>query len=240
MPLKRCSARKWTATFITPYVNDYGIAPDAINSGGGDVSKSNNYYLSDSIGEPIVGFGASTNFKLESGYRHSASQNVLSFSCSSTVNLGSVAGTGQKTGSGSCVVVTDGETGYNLSWTVRSGSGGVNTGSLISEYNDTIAPFTPTTVNTPDSWSVATADSEWGGRVRSASTDAAAEWGVDGASEKWLSVAASTSRTIATRLTPTPTGGSNEIIQFRSEVGVSAFKQTGTYRTTVTLTAVTL
>ncbi len=114
---------------------------DVIDAGGADVSKSSNYLLSDSVGEPVVGYGASTNYILNSGYRQPSAADYLSLSCSSLVTIGAVAATGQKTGSGTCTVYTDAYNGYNLTWGVQSGSGGVNTGSLISEFNDTIAPF---------------------------------------------------------------------------------------------------
>lgn len=216
---------------------DYTIPADVIDAGGADVSKSNLYLLSDSIGEPVVGFGASDDYILNSGYRQPSAAEFLSLACSSSADIGSVAGTGVKTGSGTCVVYTDAYNGYNLGWSVRSGSGGTNTGYLISQYNDTIAPFTPATGNVPETWSVAASDAEWGGRVRSVSTDAAAEWGTDGGSEKWLNIA-TVNRTIVSRQSATPLSGSTEIIQFRAEVGSSAFKPTGIYRTTVTFTLV--
>ncbi len=234
------SANNTNWQFVTGGNTDF-LAPDTFNSGGGEVAKSNNYRLTDSLGEPIVGFGATANYKLESGYRHSESaQGTLSFSCSSTVNLGSVVGTGQMTGSGSCTVVTDVAAGYNLSWAVLSGSGGVSTGSLISEYNDVIAPFVPSVADTPNTWSVAASSAAWGARLSSRSTDTAGEWGTDGSSDKWLNVVATVTRSIISRATPTSGGGSTEIMQFRAEVGPSSFKPTGTYRSTVTLTAVTL
>ena len=232
------SANNTNWQFVTGGTNF--LSPDTFNSGGGEVAKSNNYRLTDSIGEPVIGFGSTANYKLESGYRHSESaQGILSFSCSSTVNLGSVVGTGQKTGSGSCTVVTDVAAGYNLSWAVLSGSGGVSTGSLISEYNDVIAPFVPSVADMPNTWSVAASSAAWGARLSSRSTDTAGEWGTDGSSDKWLNVA-TVARSIISRATPTSGGGSTEIMQFRAEVGPSSFKPTGTYRSTVTLTAVTL
>lgn len=218
--------------------NAHVLAPDAINSGGGETAKSNHYLLSDSIGEPIIGFGASANYILESGYRHSdVQQGILSFACSAAATIGSVAGTGQKTGSGSCTIASD--SNYNLSWAVLSGSGGVSTGSLINQYNDVIGPFSPSVADTPDTWSVAASSAAWGARLSSASTDTNAEWGTDGASEKWLNVATA-ARTIVSRATPTSGGGSTEILQFRAEVGPSGFKPTGTYQATVTMTAVAL
>lgn len=127
--------------YASQAATNYFIPMDVIDAGGSDVSKSNNYLLSDSVGEPAVGFGASTNYILNSGYRQPSAADFLSLTCSPTATIGFVAGTGQKTGSGTCVVYTDAYGGYSLSWAVRSGSGGTNTGYLTSQYNKTIAPF---------------------------------------------------------------------------------------------------
>ena len=217
--------------------DDYRIKPDVMNAGGSDVSKSNMYFLSDSLGEPIVGHGDSANYKLDSGYRQPSAAEFLSMSCSPVTVIGSVVGTGQKTGSGTCVVYTDAYSGYNLGWSVLTGSGGTNTGSLINEYNDTIAPYTPAVVDTPEPWSVPSTNAEWGGRLRSLSTDDAAEWGTDSISEQWLNIG-TTHRTIVTRGNATLQEGSTEIVQFRSDIGSSVPQPTGVYQTTVTFTVV--
>ncbi len=218
-----------TANFRIPF--------DVNNAGGADVSKSNMYLLSDSLGEPIVGFGSTNNYILNSGYRQPSASEFLSLSCSAMVEIGSVVGTGQKTGSGTCIVSTDAYSGYSLGWAVLSGSGGTNTGHLINQYNDTIAPFTPSVLNVPETWSVASTDAEWGARLRSSSTDSGSEWGTDAASEKWLNIATS-NRTIVTRTSSTLYEGSTQIIQFRSDIGAAKLQPTGTYLATVTLTAV--
>lgn len=216
---------------------NYNIPLDVINAGGVDVSKSSNYLLSDSLGEPIVGYGASSNYKLDSGYRQPSAADTLSMTCAASIDIGSVAGTGQRTGSGSCTVYSDAYTGYNLGWAVLTGSGGTNTGHLISQLNDTIPPLVPAVANTPGAWSVGAAEAYWGGRLRSSSTDTDAEWGTDGVSDTWLNVA-TTNRTVVIRDTATPLAGSVEIFQFRSEIGASKIQPTGVYETTVTFTVV--
>lgn len=226
---------------LSPLVsNDYKLRPDVVDSGGADWSKSSNYRLSDSIGEAVIGHGAANEYSIDSGYRQPAAADIISISCASSVPLGTVVGTGQRTGSGACVVYTDAYNGYQMGWRVHAGSGGTLTGYLISQSEDVISPFTPGTANVPDTWSVAGADSEWGGRVRSTSTDTAAEWGVDGASEKWLNVGTGSTRTIVSRNSATALAGSTEIIQFRAEIGASHFQVNGTYQATVTFTVIGL
>jgi Concanavalin A-like lectin/glucanases superfamily len=222
-----------------PVSTDYKLRPDVINSGGADWSKSTRYLLSDSIGEAVIGHGAATNYKLDSGYRQPSSANLLTISCSATADLGSVTGIGQRTGSGTCTVYTDAFNGYQLRWSVPTGSGGTNTGKLISQYNDTIGQFTPAVANVPETWSVTTTDAEWGARVRSISTDTAVEWGTDNVTDKWLNIS-TTGRTIISRTYATPPAGSVEIVQYRAEIGSSVLQPNGTYSATVVLTVVGL
>jgi hypothetical protein len=216
------------------------LRPDVVDSGGNDWSKSGNYRLSDSIGEAVIGHGAANEYTLNSGYRQPSAAESISVTCSATAAMGSVVGTGQRTASGTCIVLTDAYNGYQLGWKVRAGSGGTLTGYLISQNEDYIGPFTPPVANVPATWSVAGADSEWGARVRSNSTDTAAEWGVDGVSDKWLNVGTGSTRTIISRNSATPLAGSTEIIQFRAEIGGSHFQASGDYLTTVTFTVVGL
>ena len=213
--------------------DNFQIKTDVINSGGEDVSKSTNYLLSDSIGEAIIGATASNTTQLNSGYRQGAES--ISLACSSDVNTGSGA-SGIHTGSGTCTIHS--ESGYNLGWAVLTGSGGTNTGSLISENNDTIPSYTPAVADTPETWAVAASAAEWGGRLSSRSSDTSVEWGTDGSSEKWLNIATS-NRTIITRQDATPIDGSLAIVEFQVEIGASKLQTTGTYLTTVTFTVVT-
>jgi hypothetical protein len=110
--------------------SQYTIPADVIDAGGADVSKSNLYLLSDSIGEPVVGFGASDDYILNSGYRQPSASDFISVACSAEVNLGSVPGTGQRTGTGTCMVYTDAYSGYRLIWQ----AGANNRGGLIGHW----------------------------------------------------------------------------------------------------------
>jgi hypothetical protein len=213
-----------------PRTANYQFTTDVIAVGGGEAAKSNNYVLDDSIGEPNVGPSRTANYDLNAGYRQTTAT-YLSVGCSASVDLGTVAGTGQRTGSGSCVVVTDAEAGYTLSWAAS--------GASLASGADTIAPYAPSTPNVPENWSVPANQAAWGGRLRSASTDAAAEWGTDGASEKWLNVSAAT-RAVVTRHTRTSPAGSLEVVQFRAEIGPSVSQPPGLYRTTIIITVTSL
>lgn len=217
-------------TVFAAQSTNYKTPSDAQGASGGDGAKSTNYMLKDTIGEQGIGYTASSNYLLNAGYRQ-AGDATISISGPSTIDIGTITGNGQKTGSGTWTVITDADAGYSLSWTA-------STATMVSGA-DTIAAYTPAVANTPETWSVAASASEWGGRLRSSSTDTASEWGTDASSDKWLNIATS-ARTIVTRASRTSVSGSSEIVQFRVEIGASALAPTGTYTVTVTMTAVSL
>ena len=214
-----------------PQSGNYRIPSDVNAVGGGDDARSSNYVLMDTIGEPNIGDSESALYGLNAGYRQTL-ETFISISGPPTINIGTIVGTGQSTASGTYTVITDAQAGYSLAWQASA--------ATMTSGGDSIAAFTPTTPNVPDTWLVASADSEWGARLISSSTDAAVEWGTDDTpSEKWLNVATS-SRTIVSRNTRTSVAGSQEIIDFRGEVGSSHIQPNGTYTVTVTLTATSL
>lgn len=211
---------------------NYDIVKDAVVAGGGELAFSSNYRLSDTIGEPGAGMIASTNYILEGGYR-SQDENSATLNCWTTLDLGSIPGIGQATGEANCTVITDAPAGYTLSWQVTTGSGGTATGYMINQFEDVIAPFSPAVTGTPETWSVAASTAEWGGRLRSSSTDTDTKWGTDSASEKWLNVGSGSSVLVVSRNTRTATSGSTEQFRLRAEVGSTRVQPTGTYEVNV-------
>jgi hypothetical protein len=91
----------------------YDITKDAVVAGGGEITLSSNYQLSDTIGEPGAGIVSSTNYTLEGGYR-SADENFASLDCWNTLDLGTIPGIGQATGEANCIVIADAPSGYTL------------------------------------------------------------------------------------------------------------------------------
>lgn len=224
------------AQTVRPRSNTYWMPTDVQPVGGGEAAKSSNYVLDDTIGEANIGFGRSSTYDLNAGYRQTSNNAFLSLACDDTANMGTLRATGQANVSANCTVITDADAGYSLAWVVRTGSGGTNTGYLISELEHVIAPFTPTVAGTPQTWSVVANDARWGGRLSSTSTDTDNKWGVDNSTDKWLNVGTG-SYTIVTRSSRTSVSGSTEILQFRAEIGAQKIQPPGTYKATVTLTA---
>jgi hypothetical protein len=213
------------------------------------------YLLAAFIAEPMRGFASNS----ETAIVQVTLASAIGFSCDAngdgsrgsgeTLSLGTITFTGD-TGTYSdnravkCRVVTNNTTGYTVGWRVVTGSGGTATGHLINQFENKIAAFgTGSASNNTATWSVATTDSRWGGRVSSTSSGsdlAPMSWGTDAASEKWARVKTGSTLTIR-QSTAASQSGSGDLIKigFRAEVGALKSQPTGTYQTTVTFTAAT-
>ena len=164
---------------------------------------------------------------------------TLANSCTDTVNMGAITGTGQSalaTNEATCTVVTNNVTGYNLTFVSA-------TTYLENATPDQIAAYTPASAGTPEVWSVASTASEWGARLKSTSTTYdAAKWGTAGTdtyAAKWHNVTNSGGFLVANRTSETAGGGDSQIFQFGAEIGSSVLQPTGTYDVDVTITATT-
>lgn len=157
---------------------------------------------------------------------------TISIDAPADPTIAAITGTGTSSGDTTWNVITNNSAGYKLEWQASA--------ATMASGSDTIAAYTPAVANTPETWSVAATDSEWGARLKSVSTDAAAEWGTDTTLEKWLNVNNAAVRSVVTRATETDVAGSNEIFTWQITVGASKFQPTGTYTVNVTATATTL
>jgi hypothetical protein len=155
-----------------------------------------------------------------------------------------------------CTVITNNATGYTFGWHVATGTGaaGSRTGTgymngYISGAGNKIAPFTPTFVRTPQTFSsIAAGDSRWAARLSSTSTTgsgAGVDWGSGGddaanqATDRWLNVATGSTVSIAKRTSETTTTGDSEVIAFMARISGSKSQEADTYKVIVTFTATT-
>lgn len=161
---------------------------------------------------------------------------TISITAPADVTMGSITATGQSaltTNSATWNVKTNNSAGYSLAWQASS--------ATMASGADTVAGYTPSSAGVPEVWSVATAASEWGAHLGSASTVVnTTTWGsadTYGAG-KWLNVNNAAPFTIAS--SSAATVGDDEIVYFGAEVGSSKSQPTGTYTVNVTMTATTL
>lgn len=162
---------------------------------------------------------------------------TISITCTDTVTMGGITGTGQSalaTNSATCTVITTNSGGYSLTWQASA--------ATMNSGGDTIAAYTPGAPNTPETWSVAGADSEWGAHMGASSTTVnTTTWGAldTYAGGKWLNVVSGSTFEVANRASETAAGGDSEIVFFGAEIGASHFQPSGTYTVDVTMTATT-
>lgn len=159
---------------------------------------------------------------------------TISISSPANISLGTITGTGDSSiGEATWTVTTDNPNGYKLEW---QAGGEVMTDAT----SDTIAAYTPASPDTPEAWSILANASEWGGRLKSTSTDySSGTWGADDSTNsKWLNVKNSAVFQIINR--GSSTAGSDEVVQFKATIGSDKSQPTGDYSVNVTVTATTL
>lgn len=163
---------------------------------------------------------------------------IIALTCTDSVTMGTITGTGESnlaTNDATCTVSTNNSSGYSLTWQASSAN-------MVNPSEDIISPYTPTASNVPETWSVASTESEWGAKLKSTSTTYnLSTWGnldtYTGGS--WLNVSTSPFQ-IITRNTETTQLGDDEIITFGAEIGADKFQATGIYNVEVIMTATTL
>ncbi len=239
---------------VRPDSDNYRIPTDVQPVGGGEQAISNNYHLDDTIGEGNIGPSRSATYDINAGYRQTLAA-FLSLNCTGTVNMGSIVQTGDTSvnvcgttgycasNAAACTVVTDGDAGYGLHWTVTSGTGALGARTGTGHLNGFVAgrsirAYTPGAVRTPETMAVSN-DARWAGRLSSTSTTATGAgitWGNDGLTDRWLNIGTGSSVMIAKRTTRTSVAGDTENIGFRTIIQGAVIVPDDTYKATVTFT----
>lgn len=218
---------------------NFSIEKDVIGSFGNQ-SASENYNLGDTGGEMATGLGGSENYNLAAGFWNMLGDYTISITCPGSLTMSDIIGSGQSDlsiNSVTCNIFTDNPAGYSLFWKA-------DTVEMISTGNpsDKISAYSPAVVDTPETWSIATNVSEWGGHIGSASTTVDTNfWGTSDTylAGKWLDIK-TTDFQVVERTSKTSVSGDDEIIWFGAEVGSTKVQPAGTYVVDVTITALTL
>lgn len=136
--------------------------------------------------------------------------------------------TGSATGSTTWTVETNNSDGWKLELEASASPAMTSGGNSFADYTETVA-------GTPEAWSVADANSEFG--FSAGGSYAGSEYsngtlfeGFEGTSEIL----------VAQDNEPTPGGGAEVDVNFKAEVGSSKDQLSGTYSATITATATTL
>jgi hypothetical protein len=92
---------------------NYRIESDVIGIGGNS-SGSAGYNISDTLGQPVIGLGTSTSYKVQDGFWHTVNFSISLAVDSQNLDLGSVTPGTPITGQTTISVTTDAWGGYDL------------------------------------------------------------------------------------------------------------------------------
>lgn len=219
----------------------YKIPLDSINIGGQDGS-STSYNLFDSVGEIASGDSASTTYGLNAGFI-GAQLTYLAISSGSDVSMSpAIAGVsgGAGTGSTNWTVTTDNPAGYSL--TIKA-----DTNPALQSPGSSFADYTTSGANPDFTWTVASADSEYGFTPegtdiiqRYKDNGSACNTGSGDTTDKCWDKLTTSDQQIAARANGNHPSGTTTTVKMQAEVGSSHIQPNGTYEAIITVTAVAL
>jgi hypothetical protein len=224
--------------------SNYRVLSDSVNSGGTDFSQSASYQLSDTVGEQGTGESSSANYTLRAGYRQLTGSSI-SISSPSDVSMSpNLSGlvNNASTGEADWTVVTDSPGGYEMS--IKAST---NPAMQHTVTADTLDDYAPASAPTPDySFSVASNTAVFGFSPEGA--DITSKYKDNGAicgtgsgdtTDKCWDGFSTTDKTISSGGANQPTGVITTV-KFRAENGSAHLLPAGTYKATITVTAISL
>lgn len=121
-------------SFAAMSSDNYKIDADVMGVGG-DVGTSESFRLTDTIGEPIIGVGASETYKSKAGFWEMVNTSVTLTVDSNTVNLGSITPGSPVEGDSEITVTTDSWGGYDLLTSENHNMTHTDTVTTIPDYS---------------------------------------------------------------------------------------------------------
>ena len=219
----------------------YRMEKDSLNFGGTDVSGSASYGLSDTLGEIASGDLAGTLYAIKAGYRAEPNDYTISISAPENISLSDLSTSGASSeGDGSWTVITDNPGGYLLYAAAGSDP-------ALQSATDSFADYTMASAGTPDfSWSVGSADSEFGFTVTGDDTVAAfkdngsaCNAGSNVTTDRcWYGLSTSDYLVASSNSANSPAGVVTTV-KFKAEIGSGKTQTAGSYAANITLTALT-
>ena len=216
----------------------YKIPVDSVNVGGQEGSSSL-YNLFDTVGEIATGESSGTLYKLNAGFI-GAQQVYLAITSGSDVSMSpAIAGVSGGTGTGSTVwtVTTDNPAGYDLNIKATTSPA---LQSLSSDFTD----YTTAGAAPDFSWSVASADSEFGFTPegvdivqRYLDNGSTCNTGSGDTSDRCWDKFTTSDQLIAQRTTGNHPTGTTTTVKVQAEVGSGHIQPNGIYESTIIVTA---
>ncbi len=221
---------------------NYRMQSDSLNTGGLDTGTSASYKLQDTIGETATGDSTSATYKLKAGYRQFDASTISISSPSDVTMSPSIAGVTGGTGNGSAVwtVITDNPAGYKLD--IKA-----STNPALKYNSYSFADYTPSGGDPDYSWSIDSADSEFGftpegsdivAKYKDNGSDTCATGSDMTADKCWMGFSTSDETISQSGSGNSPTG-TETTVKIRAQSGSAHLQAAGDYTATITVTAVT-
>jgi len=107
---------------------NYQITTDVFSVGGGESGSSANYGIADTLGEPIIDTGSSTNYQALAGFRQAIGVGITTFSVSAgSLELGTLSSTSATTANHTMSIETTNATGMVITVSGDTLTSGSNT-----------------------------------------------------------------------------------------------------------------
>ena len=221
---------------------NYQIIRDTLNAGGVDISTSSSYAVRDTVGEQATGRSTSTNYTVQAGYRQMAQANIA-ISSPSDVNLGSIGGIsgGSVEATERVNVITDNEAGYKLTIQADSDPAMQNTtaSGSFADYDAGADPDYAFSVSasgsafgfTPEGPDITSQYQDDGSSCNAGSQDSQ--------SACWRGLKAA-EQTVAKASDNNQPDGATTTLRLRAESGADNVQTEGSYKATITVTAVAI
>lgn len=222
--------------------SSYRIGTDSINIGGAD-SSSANYKGTETVGEIATGDSSSTNYGMHAGYQQMQTT-YISISSTHHGAMSSVNGlTGGVTdASTTWTVITDNPAGYSLSIrsatspALQSSSGGASfadyaPASSDPDYTYTYAPTESRFGFSPEGADIASRFHDNGAICNAGGSDT---------SDKCWDGLSTTNAIISQGASNNQPNGATTTVKYRAAIGASKIQDSGSYSSTIIVTAVTL
>ncbi len=230
--------------------NNYRVQSDSINVGGTDDQTSDNYKMSETIGEFASGESTSNGYKLKAGYQQ-MQESYISLTSPGNINMGSgnislsqddVFGTGSAWN-----IKTDNPAGYVLTFKTDQANS-------MDSGSETFTDYTEVSAGTPDAWSVDASNYEFGFSVCGGDvSNSGKSWGGDSGSAdcvcgtssspntslNWMGFTNTTAITVATSGSRTTTSGAETTICVGAKQGANVYAPDGDYTASITATVIT-
>ena len=207
-----------SVAFAAMSSTNYKINADVIGTGGDDGSSAN-YGLTDTLGQPVIGIGSSTNYKAKQGFWYMIATAISLVVDSNTVNLGTLTPGTPVTGDSTLTVTTDAWGGYELYVSQNGQLTHTDTVTTIPDYSCAIA--------SPCSWSGVGL-----GFSISSGTNVDAKWGT---SPNLNYAAFPLTQTKFHETIDYKSGGDNTVIEYKVDAPTS--QKSGQYSNIITYTA---